>query len=247
MFDLQRMHMQFRMIMKADVCMHKLDLASVPRNYPFLFSSLSPWILLFILILLILSPSLSFLLYSFFLFSFFLPSSFPVSDSNAICHISLHFHLIHTVMWNHKMKMKNMYAVCNFNKYLLEYFLSTSFHFFSVSSATFISSSSCVLGSYPSKTLTFFPTYLFSPTCLFAFLDFFYKILISSASSNPFPVHLFTSLFSYFSSLLYLSSDFYVSMHIINASSKTCHNLLICPISHAVSCLKKKSKKIIFE
>lgn len=91
-----------------------------------------------------------------------------------------------------------MYTVCNFKKYLLECFLSTSSHFFSVCSATFISSSSCFLASYLSKTLTFFPTYLFFPTCLFALLVSFYRILITSVSSDPFPVHLFTSLFIFF-------------------------------------------------
>lgn len=113
--------------------------------------------------------------------------------------------------------------ICNFNMYLLEYFLSTSF--FSVSSATFISSSSCVLAPYPSKTLSFCTMYLFSPTCLFALLVPFYRILIP-VSSDPFPVLPFSSVLSYFSSLLQLSSDFCVSMHIINASSKTYHNLL---------------------
>lgn len=78
------MHMHFKMIIKANVCMHKVDLAAVPCRCPL---SLSLSVLEFC------SSSSFFSSYhlSFgfcFMFSLFLPSSFTVSDSNAVSHLS---------------------------------------------------------------------------------------------------------------------------------------------------------------
>lgn len=92
------------------------------------------------------------------------------------------------------MIIKNMYTLCNYRNYLLAHFPSKSSHFFSVFSVTFNSSSSYLLAAYSSKSLVLYTTYLLSPTCLFAVLVSFYKTLISPVSSDPFTVHLSSSL-----------------------------------------------------
>lgn len=143
------------------------------------------------------------------------------------------------------MTIKNKYNVHNLNNYLLEYFLSISSHFFSVSSVTFSSSSSWVLALPQQISSLLYHVFILPNTLICSSSLVLHNLnlfcLFRPFSSPPFHLSPFIFLFTALAFFWFLCLHAHHKCFFQNLSQSA-----DLPFSHAVSCFEKKHENYIW-